>query len=295
MEFPIWPPGKIEKAGAVEKVQNRSKDPAKPDRVVLSVAEPTLTVYLAGNSNSPSPAIIICPGGGYGRLAIDKEGHDIARWLNQIGVAGLVLKYRLPNYEETGRKTPLPMLDAARAIRLTRAKAGEWNIDPAKLGIMGFSAGGHLASTLATHFDTGKAKARDNVEQFSSRPNFVVLVYPLITMKDPYRHAASREMLLGETPEEAMIAEYSNEDHVTAATPPAFIVHAADDRTARPTNSFQFKAAYERAGVPCVLHMFEKGGHGFGLGVYGGAVTNWPGLCEEWLRKMKYLPASRKP
>jgi acetyl esterase/lipase len=231
--------------------------------------------------------VVVCPGGGYGGLA-EHEGHPIAKWLNSLGVTAIVLKYRLGS---AGYRHPVMLNDASRAIRTVRSHAGEWKIDPKRIGILGFSAGGHLASTAATHFDEGKPEASDTVERVSSRPDFAVLVYPVITMEDPYTHRGSRQNLLGENPSRELIELLSNEKQVTAKTPPCFLVHTADDAAVPVENSLLFASACRKAGVPVEIHVFEHGPHGFGLGanspVLNGTnsvLSAWPSLCAAWMR-----------
>ncbi len=288
-EVSVWPAGThgvADEAGPTEKTVDRGK-PEKPDRSTTGVRHPTLTLYQPEKASGA--AVIICPGGGYGGLALDKEGHDMARWLNSIGVTGIVLKYRLPVLAESKGETPWPVQDIQRSIRLVRAHAQGWGVDPKRVGVMGFSAGGHLASTAATHFDGGKADAADAVDQQSCRPDFVILGYPVVTFKGPFAHTGSRNNLIGKDPDPALIDLYSNELQVTPQTPPTFIVHAKDDPV-KVGNSIQFKEAMDKVNVPCHLELYETGGHGFGLGVHGGEVATWPGRCQAWLKEQKIIP-----
>lgn len=238
---------------------------------------PSLTPYpLKKRPGTRVAAIIVCPGGGYASLA-DHESYKVAEWLNQQGVAAFVLKYRLGS---SGYRHPSMLQDAARAVRLVRAKAGEWNIDPQRVGILGFSAGGHLASTLLTHFDAGKPDDPDPIERQSSRPDLGILCYPVISMTEPNVHSGTRQQLLGENPDPALVKLLSNELHVTADTPPCFIWHTWEDASVKVENSMEFAAALRKAGVPFDLHVYQKGGHGMGLG----NGHPWTTDCIFWLR-----------
>jgi acetyl esterase/lipase len=259
-------------------------NPNLPDRHVWNINSPTLTVYLPAQKVTNMTAVVICPGGGYRLLALDKEGHDVARWLNELGVAGLVLKYRMP-CPSKGNYTPLPLLDVQRAIRLVRSKASEWGIDPKKIGVMGFSAGGHLTTTIATHFDNGNQTDKDPVERFSCRPDFIIPVYPVVSFTKEYSHTGSRKNLLGENPSADWLKLYSNEYQVTKNTPPAFIVHTQDDPVAV-ENSIDFYLALKKAGIPAEMHLYAEGGHGYGLRKIGKPVENWSQRCEDWMRYM---------
>ncbi len=223
---------------------------------------PTLTPYLPPASQATGAAFVVCPGGGYGGLATDHEGRAYAEWLNQYGIAAFVLKYRLGAH---GYRHPSMLYDAVRALRTVRARAAEWHVDPHKIGIMGSSAGGHLASTLLTHFDAGQPASADPIERQSSRPDLGVLCYAVITMGE-HTHLGSRLNLLGEHPSDALIAELSNEKHVTPQTPPCFLWHTDEDPAVPVENSLDFAAALRRNGVPFDLHIYQKGGHGLGLG-----------------------------
>jgi len=239
---------------------------------------PTLTPFLPLKEKATGAAVIVCPGGGYTHLA-DHEGGPVAQWLNSIGITAFVLKYRLgPRYHH-----PAPLLDAARAIRTVRARASEWNINPERVGILGFSAGGHLASTLATHFDSGQANARDPIERPSSRPNLAILIYPVITMGEK-THAGSKKSLLGDNPPAELVTLLSNEEQVTKDTPPTFLVHTMADTAVPFENSLMFVAALRKAGVPVEFHLYERGPHGFGLGRDDPILSTWPARCADWLR-----------
>lgn len=239
---------------------------------------PTLTPFLPLKEKATGAAVIVCPGGGYGHLA-DHEGAPVAEWLNSIGITAFVLKYRLgPRYHH-----PAPLEDAARAIRSIRAQATEWKIDPKRIGILGFSAGGHLASTIATHFDSGKSDASDPIERVSSRPDLVILIYPVITMGEK-THAGSKKNLLGDNPSSKLIALLSNEKQVTKETPPAFLVHTMTDPGVPVDNTLLFVAALRKAAVPFELHLYERGPHGFGLGGNDPILSTWPARCADWLR-----------
>ncbi len=242
---------------------------------------PTLVPYLPAKEKATGAAVIVCPGGGYSRLA-DHEGGPVAEWLNTIGVTAFVLKYR-----HTARYPhPAPLQDAARAIRTVRARAAEWGLD-GRVGILGFSAGGHVASTAGTHFDAGRADAADPVERQSSRPDLLILIYPVITMGEK-THAGSKKNLLGADPKPELVRLLSNEEQVTKETPPAFVVHTVNDAGVPVENSLMFVSALRRSGVPFELHLYERGPHGFGLGNRGGTpdpvLSTWPAHCAAWLR-----------
>jgi acetyl esterase/lipase len=240
---------------------------------------PTLTVYRPSEGTATGAAMVICPGGGYGHLA-RHEGEGYARFLNEQGITSFVLKYRLGS---DGYRHPAMLQDAARAVRLVRHRAKEWNLDAHRIGIMGSSAGGHLASTLLTHFDAGDPAAADPVDQVSSRPDLGVLCYPVITM-GPGTHRGSRRNLLGESPSEELIEMLSNERQVTAETPPCFLWHTVEDSTVPVENSLEFAAALQRARVPFELHLYEQGRHGLGLGNReGGPILPWADECLRWL------------
>ena len=253
---------------------------------VRHVQNPAIEVRLPAPGNATGQAVVVCPGGGYGGLAYDWEGTDMAGWLNSRGIAAIILSYRLPiDGDVDHRKWLSPLLDAQRAIRLTRAHAAEWNLDLDKVGIMGFSAGGHLASTAGTRFDAGDGTATDPVERFSSRPDFLILIYPVITMTEA-THAGSRQNLLGENPSDELVRRYSNELQVTAETPPTFLLHAGDDASVPVRNSLLFHEALLAHEVPAELHVYPHGGHGFSLALGQGRLQDWTQVCARWLAEL---------
>jgi acetyl esterase/lipase len=250
--------------------------------------KPSLTIYLPPAANANGTAVVICPGGGYGGLASDHEGKQPAEWLNAHGVAAFVLKYRLgPRYHH-----PAMIQDAQRALRTVRARAKEWNVDPKRIGIWGFSAGGHLASTAGTHFDKGKSDADDPVERVSCRPDFLILCYPVITLTGPYAHVGSRNNLLGREPDPKLVESLSNDAQVTERTPPTFLFHTNEDRGVPPENSMLFYLALRKAHVPAELHIYEKGRHGVGLAPNDPVLTTWKERLADWLKGRGLLQKS---
>ncbi|RSL33867.1 alpha/beta hydrolase [Salibacterium salarium] len=238
---------------------------------------PSFTTYMK-TSNQPTPAVIVCPGGGYTHRA-EHEGEPVAEWLNFIGISAFVLHYRVHPY-----KHPAPLTDLQRAIRYVRGHAKEWNIDRERIGVLGFSAGGHLAATAGTHFDDGNMKATDLIERESSRPDVLALCYPVISFKK-HRHQGSMEHLLGDAMDQELQHSLSLETQVTQKTPPAFIWHTADDDAVPIENSLLFASALSRMNVPFECHTFESGRHGLGLAVEDRDVSYWTKLCENWLKK----------
>jgi len=252
--------------------------------------KPTLTISLPSADKATGAAVVICPGGGYGGLAIGYEGHDIGKWLNDNGVAAFVLKYR---HRGSGYGHPAPLDDAQRAIRTVRARAKEFGVDPSKIGILGFSAGGHLASSAGTRFDVGKPEAKDRVDRASCRPEFLILCYPVISFTTPYAHAGSRKNLLGENPDAELVESFSNELQVTPETPPAFLWHTDADLGVPPENSVLFYLALKKAKVPAELHVYEQGRHGLGLAAGSVGAESWPELCLIWMRGRGLLNEAR--
>ncbi|MHC4229024.1 MAG: alpha/beta hydrolase [Planctomycetota bacterium] len=254
---------------------------------------PTLTIYLPEEDKATGAAVVICPGGGYGHLAMDHEGHQIARWFNSFGVAGFILKYR-HSRSGAGYRHPAPLQDAQRAVRMVRSGAKRWNIDPDRIGIMGFSAGGHLASSAGTHFQNRYSDARDAIDRSSCRPDFMILMYPVVSFTESFTHKGSRRNLLGENPNSELVENLSNEKQVTSETPPTFLVHANDDKPVPPENSISFYLALRKANVPAEMHIYEKGGHGFGPGAEKGAVSSWMTRCSDWMHGRGLLEKKKR-
>jgi acetyl esterase/lipase len=248
---------------------------------------PTLTPFLPPADKASGAAVVICPGGGYSGLAISYEGMDIGAWMAKRGVAGFVLKYRVAPY-----KHPVPLQDAQRALRTVRARAKEFGVDPARVGILGFSAGGHLASTAATHFDDGKADAADPIDKMSCRPDFAVLCYPVVTLKPLYTHMGSRINLLGKDADEKLVESLCNDQQVTDKTPPTFLFHTADDNAVPVENSLLFFEALHKAKVPAELHVYEHGRHGVGLAPNDPVLSSWPELLEKWMQAHGWMKKS---
>lgn len=245
---------------------------------------PTLTVYFPAEGQANGGAIIVCPGGGYGGLATDHEGKQIGEWLSSIGITAFELHYRLAPYRH-----PVPMIDVQRAIRTVRSKAKDFEIDPQRIGILGFSAGGHLASTAATHFNDRPIEPADEIDRASARPDFAILAYPVISMDDAITHAGSKRNLLGPEPDPALVSSLSNDKAVTKETPPTFLFHTYDDTVVKAENSVLFYLACRRAGVPSELHIFEPGRHGVGLAQADPMLSVWPVLCERWIQLHGFL------
>lgn len=250
---------------------------------VRNVQKPDIAVFLPSKKNATGEAVIICPGGGYRILAYDWEGTDVARWLNSKGIAAFVLKYRLPESESNIIPYKSPLLDAQRAMRLVRFNAEKWNLDPGKIGIMGFSAGGHLASTLSTHFDAGDPDSSDPVEQQSCRPDFSILMYPVISFSDEFTHQGSREALLGKDPDPDLVRNFSNELQVTTDTPPAILIHSADDQGVPVQNSLTYYKSLQENQISSELHVYPYGGHGYSLAIGQGHLSTWPDRVIEWI------------
>jgi acetyl esterase/lipase len=245
----------------------------------LDEDKPTLSIYLPPADRATGVGVVVCPGGGYRNLAIDHEGQQIARWLNSFGVAAFVLKYRLgPRYHH-----PAPLQDAQRALRHVRLQAADYRVDPGRIGIWGFSAGGHLASTAGTHFERGNPAATDAYERISSRPDFLILGYPVISLTTEFTHEGSRRFLLGENPDPALADNLSNDKQVTAETPPTFLFHTNEDKTVPAENSVLFYLALRRAGVPAEMHIYERGQHGVGLAPTDRVLSSWPQRLADWM------------
>jgi len=240
-----------------------------------------MLVFFPQADKANGTAVIICPGGAYARLAMNHEGYQIAEWFNNIGVTAVILKYRLPNDKIMQDKTIGPLQDAQEAIRIVRRHSKEWNINPGKIGIMGFSAGGNLASTASTHFNDVVYSLSDTT---SARPDFSILAYPVISMDSSITHMGSRENLIGKKPSLEMIKKFSNELQVNSQTPPAFIVHSSDDKAVPVQNSLRYFDALNKAGVHSELHIYKLGGHGYGLGRNATSESTWPEALKKWMK-----------
>lgn len=251
--------------------------------------KPSLTIRLAEPAKANGTAVVVCPGGGYGNLAMDHEGAQIADWLNNIGISAFILKYRLgPVYHH-----PAPLQDAQRALRTVRSRAKEFSVDPNRIGIWGFSAGGHLASTTGTHFDEGQPNAADPIDRVSSRPDFMILAYPVISLTTDYVHKGSRKNLLGDPYDPALAEQLSNEKQVTARTPPTFLFHTDDDAGVPVENSVLFFLALKKAKVPAEMHIYQKGKHGVGLAQSDPVLSTWPDRLKDWLQIRGLLVAAK--
>ncbi len=269
----VWPNGAPDSNGITQ------PEEIFDGKRVRNVSEAEIYVYLPKMGVNKGAAIVICPGGGYGMEAMDHEGYDMAEWLALQGVAGIVLKYRLPNGHDQ-----IPLEDAQRAIRIVRQKAAEWGINPGKVGIAGSSAGGHLASTAGTKFDLGKPESTDPVDKYSCRPDFMLLLYPVITFDEQFGHMGSRTNLIGSGNKWEMVEKYSNELHVNAQTPPTFLILADDDSAVPPRNSIEFYMALKKFNIPTEMHIFRDGGHGFGMNKMNKPIDQWPNLFAQWMK-----------
>lgn len=281
----LWPdgiPGSKSDKSYVEKITTQD------GRIILCerVTDPDLTVCLPPAEKATGTAVLICPGGGYGVLAFDHEGNAVAKWLNENGIAGIILKYRLPSDKIMENKSTGPLQDAQEALRIIRRNAAKWNINPGRIGVIGFSAGGHLASTLSTHFNENVYKVSDNT---SARPDFSLLIYPVISFDTTITHRGSRNNLIGLRPGEELVRHFSNELQITSETPPAFLVHSADDNGVPSANSIRYFENLQKNKIATELHLFQKGGHGYGLSPKGGTESAWPVLCLTWLKAIGML------
>ena len=253
---------------------------------IANVQTPTIEVYLPTKQIATGEAVVIFPGGGYGVLAYDWEGTEFAKWLNVQGIVGIVVNYRLPISLSLTDPKEVPLMDAQRAIRLVRQNAEAWNINPNQVGIMGFSAGGHLASTLSTQYTHEVDRPKDAVDALSARPDFSILVYPVISFRDAAVHSGSRKNLIGDNASQELIDRFSGELNVTTETPPTFLVHAQDDKVVPIENSLLYYQALHKHGVKASLHIYPSGGHGFAFGLGKGAVEGWRDVLLAWMREI---------
>lgn len=286
----LWPGGVAPGSEGVTLAQSileRSTDPARPDRILTGITRPHLVVHRPARPNGA--ALLVAPGGGYQRIVLDKEGSAIAPvFADGFGYTLFVLRYRLPDEGHAdGRDAPLA--DAQRALRLIRARAEQWKLDPRRIGVIGFSAGGHVAASLATRFDEKVYAPVDATDTHSARPDFALPIYPVIDMGE-HAHPGSRERLLGASPADADVAAYSLQRRVGPTTPPSFLLHAQDDASVSVENSLRFYDALQRAGVPAALHVFPQGGHGFGVRDAVGPLAIWPRLAHAWIQSLSPMP-----
>jgi acetyl esterase/lipase len=281
--IPLWP-GKI--PGAIANPEFKHICDSDANWVwERNIINPVLEYYPAPKKIATGVSVVICPGGAYWCLAIRHEGSDIARWFNQIGITAFVLKYRLPSDSIMENKTIAPLQDGQEAIRIVRRHAKEWGIDPGKIGVMGFSAGGHFASTISTHYNEKVYKPIDNT---SARPDFSILIYPVISMDSTITHQGSKDNLLGLHPSRELVSHFSNELQVDSLTPPAFLVHSLDDNVVPVENSMRYALSMRNHKRPCELHIYEKGGHGYGLGRSKDTESSWPEALKKWLMMRKF-------
>ena len=279
--IPLWS-GDIpnyQEVGEVELLKNSSST----EHYKL-VTKPNISVFLPSSNNRTGQAVLVIPGGGYQAIVHIWEGEDIAKWLNSNGIVAIVLKYRLPTAKSNIISHKSPLLDASRAMKIIRENAEEWHIDKNNIGVMGFSAGGHLASTLGTHYDNDENRQFDRIDSISSQPDFMVLMYPVITMDERFTHMGSRNNLLGENPSPELVGYYSNEKQVTETTPPTMIFHSSDDAVVPVENSTAFYKALQEKKIDSEMHIFQHGKHGFALANGKGHLELWKSLCKDWLR-----------
>jgi acetyl esterase/lipase len=278
----VWPdgiPGSVKNESYSEKSTLTGEIVSRYEKVT----DPTITVFLPPYEKATGAAVLICPGGGYEVLAFDHEGIAIARWLNDNGIAGIILKYRLPSDLIMTDKSVGPLQDAQEAIRIIRRNASEWKINPRKIGVIGFSAGGHLASTLSTHFTEKVYEVKDTT---SARPDFSLLIYPVISFNTSFTHAGSRKNLIGDNPSDNAVRHFSNELQITENTPPTFLVHSSDDKAVPVRNSIVYFEGLVSRNIPAEMHVFQKGGHGYGLSINKETQSAWPDLCLSWLKEI---------
>ncbi|TRX49043.1 alpha/beta hydrolase [Fulvivirga sp. M361] len=277
--IPLWPSN----SDAVNTSKSEKTDPNRDILWIEHVQIPTIEVFLPVRRHSTGMALLVCPGGGYSGLAYDWEGTDIAKWLNTQGIAAFVLKYRLPRTTSEKDESTYALQDAQRALRLIRYHSNQWNINTDQVGVIGFSAGGHLASTLATQYDQKVFGSTEPVDALSARPDFVALIYPVITMNADFTHSGSRKNLIGPNPKKETIDLFSNELQVTHRTPPTFIVHSSDDKAVPVKNSLLFYEALRKANVSAEMHIYPEGGHGYSLAIGKGYLQNWTDRMADWL------------
>ncbi|MFC5412713.1 alpha/beta hydrolase [Larkinella bovis] len=279
----LWPTNQIPNAVANDAVQEKAELGKDGILRISDVKVPTLTAFLPPKNKATGAAIMVIPGGGYSILAYGHEGEEMAKWFNERGIAAFVLKHRLPDDRTQTNKHEVPLADAMQGMKLIRQHAAKWGINADRLGVIGFSAGGHLASTLSTHYHRGPGASED------AKPNFAILMYPVVTFGTK-AHVGSREKLLGKNASPEQVAYYSNELQVDEKTPPTFLVHAEDDKGVPVENSIDYYLALKKFNVPAEMHLYPTGGHGYALRVKGkGSIEGWPAACDNWLRSLGLL------
>lgn len=287
--FKLWEniaPGS-EKIEIKEEILERSKIPEIKDRAAINIKIPTITAYVPEKPNGVG--ILVIPGGGYERVVLDKEADELSSWLNGEGITYFVLKYRLPKNNHENKEI-VPLQDAQRAMRIIRSHSKDWGINTQKIGVMGFSAGGHVASTLANKYDEEVYKKSNKIDEISARPDFQILGYPVITMTEPYAHKGSRKYLLGENPDLDLIEKFSMEKNVHKNTPMAFIMHATDDKSVPVENSLKYYTSLRNYKIPVEVHLYQAGGHGYSIrGTIGKSVANWTDVVTNWLKANKII------
>ncbi len=281
--IPLWEKGTIPN---YQKSEGKEFIPPKDILMIKNVQTPTLEILLPSKQNANGKAVLILPGGGYGGVAYDWEGTDYAKWFNSQGIAAFVLKYRMPQAESVITSYKAPIQDAQRAIRFIRFNASKFDINKSKVGVIGSSAGGHLASTLGTHLDTNYYQPQDAIDKESTHPDFMMLIYPVISMKKDITHGGSRNSLLGKNPSEDLILQFSNELQVTEKTPPTFIVHSGNDKAVPVENSIRMYQALVKNKIETTMHIFPKGGHGYSMGHSKNNAPNWTNLAAQWLQSL---------
>jgi acetyl esterase/lipase len=286
IELALWGDTKLA-ADDIGKYEGRETE--RPNRWLVGVEHPVVSVYKPKDGEATGAAVVVFPGGGYAGQAIDKEGHFVAQWFANRGVVAMVVPYRCGGGKQSH---PVPLADAKRAVRLMRSRAAEWGVDLAKIGVMGFSAGGHLAASASTLFDLQLEGIDDSLAEVSARPDFSILVYPVISMRPEVTHGGSGRNLLGESPNESLVAQMSADEQVTAETPPALIIHSVDDGAVPVANAQRYYDACRKHGVPVEMHLYETGGHGYGMWATEGSVAAWPAVLEGWLVGRGYATAA---
>jgi acetyl esterase/lipase len=286
IELALWDDTELA-ADDIGKYEGRETE--RPNRWLTAVEHPVVSVYKPEPDKTTGAAVVVFPGGGYGGQAIDKEGHFVAQWFANRGVVAMVVPYRCGGGKQSH---PVPLADAKRAVRLMRSRAAEWGVDLAKIGVMGFSAGGHLAASASTLFDLQLEGIDDSLAEVSARPDFSILVYPVISMRPEVTHGGSGRNLLGESPNESLVAQMSADEQVTAETPPALIIHSVDDGAVPVANAQRYYDACRKHGVPVEMHLYETGGHGYGMWATEGSVAAWPAVLEGWLVGRGYATAA---